>query len=346
VADLTRADRLTGVLLGTAVGDSLGLVTENLSPQRLQKLFPGELKQRLLPGIGMVSDDTEHTALTALSLLDAPNDPQRFASKLAWRLRFWFASLPAGVGMATARACIKLWLGFPPSKSGVVSGGNGPSMRSALLGVYFADDLDLRRRYVTASAQLTHRGPQALVGALAVAELAAHEAHGTFDRTKILADLKGLSSETFWREPMTKLSAQLSLDASTADFAKALGLERGVTGYSMHSVPVALYAWLRHRSDASKALTSAIQCGGDTDSVGAVVGALAGASLGPDAFPAAWRDGIKDWPWSVSKLRALGTALANKSTAPLTPWPLVALRNLGFLTIVLTHGFRRLLPPY
>jgi ADP-ribosylglycohydrolase len=344
---VTDADRFAGVLLGTAVGDSLGLVTENLSPRRLPRLFPGELRHRLLPGIGMVSDDTEHSALTALSLLEASDDPARFARRLAWRLRFWFVCLPAGVGMATARACIKLWLGFPPTKSGVWSGGNGPSMRSGLLGAVFAHDPEKRRAFVTASAQLTHRGPQALVGALAVAEVAAMETLGNFDRAQCLATLKSLSSEAFWQEPLAKLEQSLAANASTADYAKALGLEtKGVTGYSMHSVPVAIYAWLRHRPDAKTALSTAIFCGGDTDSVGAVVGAIAGAALGTDAFPPEWRAGIKDWPWSTAKLTSLGQALAQKSPSTLTLWPLVALRNLGFLAIVLTHGLRRLLPPY
>ena len=41
--------------------------------------------------------------------------------------------LPAGVGLATARACLKLWLGFSPERSGIYSAGNGPAMRSAVL---------------------------------------------------------------------------------------------------------------------------------------------------------------------------------------------------------------------
>lgn len=206
----TDEDRLAGVLVGTAIGDALGLPTENLSPRRLAKLFPPPLRHRFLPGTGMVSDDTEHAALSALSLLDAPDDPRAFARQLAWRLRFWLASLPAGVGMATARACIRLWLGFSPEKSGVFSGGNGPSMR-----------------------------------------------------------LRAVSTEAFWAEPLASLEAHLARGASVHELASALGLSRGVTGYSMHSVPVALYAWLRHRPDFPAALDAAICCGGDTDSVGA-----------------------------------------------------------------------------
>lgn len=347
----TDEDRLAGVLVGTAIGDSLGLPTENLSPRRLAKLFPPPLRHRFLPGTGMVSDDTEHAALSALSLLDAPDDPRAFARRLAWRLRFWLASLPAGVGMATARACVRLWLGFSPEKSGVFSGGNGPSMRSALLGAYFHHDPERRRAFVSASALLTHRGPQALVGALAVAEVAALEASGSFSPERCLEALRAVSIEAFWTEPLASLEAHLARGASVPEFASALGLSRGVTGYSMHSVPIALYAWLRHRPDFPAALDAAVSCGGDTDSVGAVVGALAGSSLGASALPAAWRDGIRDWPWSISRLRALGAALARsqagaRARAPLTPWPLVACRNLFFLTVVLLHGFRRLLPPY
>lgn len=77
-----------------------------------------------------------------------------------------------------------------------------------------------------------------------------------------------------------------------------------------------------------------------------MVGGLAGAALGTAAFPADWLSGIKDWPWSPARLRALGAALAEGRPAPLTPWPLIIPRNLAFLALVLAHGIRRLFPPY
>ncbi len=171
--DDTFQDRLAGVLLGTAVGDAVGLPAEGLSPRRRQRLLPGPWRHRLACGRGMISDDTEHTLMVAQSLLTHPDDATAFGSSLAWRLRWWLLGLPAGVGMATARACLKLWLGFPPKCSGVYSAGNGPAMRSALLGAYFYDDRDHIERFVTASTTLTHTDPRALTGALAVAHLAA-----------------------------------------------------------------------------------------------------------------------------------------------------------------------------
>jgi hypothetical protein len=62
--------RLTGILLGTAVGDALGLPAEGLSPRRRRRLMPGPWRHRLVFGRGMMSDDTEHTLFVAQSLLE------------------------------------------------------------------------------------------------------------------------------------------------------------------------------------------------------------------------------------------------------------------------------------
>ena len=79
-----------------------------------------------------MSDDTEHTLILVQSLLKHPSDASAFQRTLAWQLRWWLLSVPAGVGLATARACGKLCVGFPPTRSGVFSAGNGPAMRSAI----------------------------------------------------------------------------------------------------------------------------------------------------------------------------------------------------------------------
>src|SRR6266581_2730009 len=107
--------RLAGVLVGTAVGDALGLPMENLSPDRIRRRWQGPLRMRLFFGRGMISDDTEHTLMVAQALLSHPNDAEKFQRALGWKFRWWFAGLPAGVGLTTAKACLRLWIGFPPS---------------------------------------------------------------------------------------------------------------------------------------------------------------------------------------------------------------------------------------
>ncbi len=59
-------DTVAGVLLGTAVGDAIGLPHEGLHPQRIaQRLERGPLRHALLLGRGMLSDDTEHASMVA-----------------------------------------------------------------------------------------------------------------------------------------------------------------------------------------------------------------------------------------------------------------------------------------
>jgi ADP-ribosylglycohydrolase len=176
----TANDRIAGAILGTAVGDALGLPREGLSRRRARRLFGDPpLRHRFLLGRGMTSDDTEHTCMTGQALLRAPDDPDAFARSLAWRLRFWLLGLPAGTGGATLRAVLKLWLGFSPRRSGVWSAGNGPAMRAALLGVCLGHDRQQMRAYVRASTRLTHTDPRAERGAFLVALTAHHgAAHG------------------------------------------------------------------------------------------------------------------------------------------------------------------------
>lgn len=359
----TSRQHFAGLLLGGAVGDALGLPAEGLSPARQRKWWPGDLRQRLLFGRGMISDDTEHAFMTAQALLEAGGDVERFRRSLAWKLRWWFVALPAGVGLATARACLRLCFGVPPERSGVNSAGNGPAMRSAILGAVFAHEPGKRREFVRASTRLTHLDPRAETAALAVAEAAAWIARSSRgdkapsesseseppyvgcyeDALRCLR----ISEDSEWLEAWSQMEKSLQQGDSVPGFARGLGLEQGVSGYAYHTVPVALYAWLRHRGDFATAVTDAIRCGGDTDTVAAIVGALAGCDVGVGGIPNWWRERLCDWPRSPELLRRVAAELALPAGQPVRWfWPGLIPRNLCFLAVVLLHGFRRLLPPY
>jgi len=352
--DTELGERFAGLFLGGAVGDALGLPAENLSPARIQKLWGGTWRMRFVWGRGITSDDTEHAAMVAQALLEHPDDPLAFQRALAWKLRWWFASLPAGVGLATARACLKLWVGFPAGRSAVNSGGSGPAMRSAIIGAYFADDPVKRRDFVLASSRLTHRGWQAETAALAVAECAAMAVQpgGPAATGTIMSSLESLSPEREWQKLLSEMGDGLAKGDSVAAFVERLGLKRGVTGYALHVVPVAVYAWLRNPGDFRAALVAALDCGGDTDTVGAIAGALAGAAEGKRGIPEEWLSGIWEWPRSIGFLERVGARLASQKDQgrPLGSvgyfWPGVLPRNALFLVVVLLHGLRRLAPPY
>lgn len=300
----------------------------------------------------MVSDDTEHTLFVAQALLEHPEDPAAFQRCLAWKLRLWLLGIPAGIGWATLRAILRLWVGFTPDRSGVWSAGNGPAMRSAILGVYFADDPVKRRAFVRAATRLTHVDPRAEVAAQAVADAAAWAATGAGLLDAWIAALPGETPDAEWRALCEQIREALKAKRSVREFADALGLLRGVSGYAYHTVPVALYAWARHSGDFREALTGVLNCGGDTDTVGAICGAMVGAQAGPKAIPTEWLNGLWDWPRSVRLLQRVAAGLERQKTAgpPCGPircfWPGLLARNLVFLVIVLIHGLRRVFPPY
>lgn len=261
--DLREA--LAGILLGTAVGDALGLPAENISPEKIRRRWNDAWRMRLVCRRGMISDDTEHTLMVAQALLAHPQDANAFQRALGWKFRWWFASLPGGVGLATAKACLKLWVGFPATKAAVKSAGSGPAMRSAIIGAYFANDPERRQEFVLASSHLTHRGWQSETAALAVAECVALAVRirNQPEPRQVIEALRRLSNEVEWGKWMSQIESSLATDMSMTELVRAVGLERGVTGYSLHVVPVAIYAWLRHPRDFRTAMIHALGQGGE-----------------------------------------------------------------------------------
>ncbi len=351
MTDLT--ERLQGVLVGTAVGDSLGLPAEGMSKRRIARRWRGEWRQRFVFGQGMISDDTEHTLFVAQSLLNHPSEIDGFTRSLAWRLRGWLLGLPAGVGFGTLRAVLKLWLGWSPERSGVRSAGNGPAMRSAIIGAYFHDDPGRREAFVRASTIMTHTDPRALVGSRAVAEVAAwemvegHRPDPAIDG--LLATLRGLDNGEEWTGHVDRMVQGLESQRDIYEFAALMGVNRGVRGYIYETVVVAIYSWLRYRGEYDTAVRLALNLGGDTDTVGAIVGAMAGASVGVRDIPTRWRKHVVDWPRSVGLLERVGARLAEQKDTGRRQgaanyfWPAVLPRNVVFLVIVLIHGVRRVI---
>jgi ADP-ribosylglycohydrolase len=290
--------------------------------------------------------------MVAQALIESRGDSKRFTKRLSWRLRFWLLGLPAGVGFATLRSIFKLWCGFPPSKSGVFSAGNGPAMRSALIGVCYGHDEAKLMELVRASTVITHTDPKAYWGALAVA-LAAHISCSSevVDGSQFYEQLKALLSSEPASEFLDLIGSAVNSfqnGQSTKDFASSLGLEKGVSGYIYHTVPVVIHAWLSHPQDFQSGMLQILSCGGDTDTTGAILGGIIGSRAGKSGIPAKRLDDLWEWPRSVSWMERLGHQLAETSETKALRLPVwgVILRNIVFLLIVLFHGFRRLLPPF
>lgn len=345
---------IIGCLLGTAVGDALGLPYEGVSRRRAARLLGPPDRHRFLLRRGMVSDDTEHTCMVAQSLIATGDDPELFAREFARRLRWWFLSLPPGIGRATLRASLKLCLGLSPSSSGVFSAGNGPAMRAAILGAA-VNNMDRMVQCVRVSTRITHTDPKAEFGAVAVALaafLARHESNVSpsafVDR---LAEVVGPDG-TELIELLRPACSSVAAGQSTREFTEEIGLKDGVSGYIYHTVPVVIHAWLLNQCDFRSAVTSVVECGGDTDTTAAIVGGIVGTAVGKSGIPAEWLNSLCEWPRTVGWMERLGQQLHRCSSEGEQDIPVrlnvptVLLRNLFFLVVVFGHGFRRLLPPY
>lgn len=299
-------------LLGTAIGDSLGLPYEGLPPRRAQKLMPFPLRQRLLVRRGAVSDDTVQSGLVLAAMKRANGDIEEFRKDLGKSLRKWFLSIPPGIGLATIKASLRLCLGVPASRSGVNSAGNGAAMRAAVIGAALHDDPIARVKFVEASSRITHAHPDAIAGAQLIALAAALMANNQIER---------FSEEAIGIAPGWKSDLEWS--------------EKGPTGYVIQSVNAAMSIVSQPGITLSEGIEKAISLGGDTDTIAAMVGGILAARAEPPDIEERWLR-YMGWPSPID--------IENESLSP------TYLRLLGqhlvALPAILAFGFRRLLPPF
>ena len=347
---MNHFEKVRSPLTGIALGDALGLPYEGLSAQKVARRLAGKpLKPALLPGLMMVSDDTDHACMALGAWRDCGGDAEKFSKILGHRFRWWFAALPPGVGMATAKSAIRLWLGWNPAKSGVHSAGNGPLMRAGILGVVI-EDAATRRIIVDRSTRLTHTDERSVDAARILAEACTilGKAGPPVDVADFCAKLSYLSTTPEIQRILAALATPPDAGCSIAEYlhVHVLGRgfskpHRGVTGYAPESLAAALTAFLYGGKDGLAVIRTAIDFGGDTDSVASFAGCLMGA-----ADPEAFSDfeskrllrALVDLPWNGATLDALASG-RSPSAVLLALRPL---RNLAQLIVVIVHGLLRL----
>ncbi len=309
LAGLTpREDRFVGCLLGTACGDALGAPVEgDPSPGAVRDFRAG----RGAPG--SVTDDTQMTLALAASLVrrkgavDGADCARRYAARFDPRrgygggARRVLAALGAGADWRSTGTLI-----FPAG-----SFGNGAAMRIAPVGLLFGPGSPGRLSEAVADAvRCTHVHPEAVEGATiqarAVGLLVEAPRGRAPDATRFLDDLAGFAREPRLSERLDRVGALLGEDAGGRRAARELG-----TGIrTADSLPAALWAFLRHAGDPEAAMVEAVSLGGDTDTLGAMTGALAGALHGARTLPARWLDGLERGRDGFDGCVELGRALA------------------------------------
>lgn len=159
------------------------------------------------------------------------------------------------------------------------SWGNGAAMRVAPLGAHFAGDLDRAAGEAALSAEVTHRHPEAIVGAMAVAVAAGFAASV---RGKGCAPGELLDAvEPYLVDGRTAAGirrARKLLGRSVAEAAYELG--NGAQVSAQDTVPFALWASATFLEDYPAAITACVEAGGDVDTTGAIVGGIVAAYTG------------------------------------------------------------------
>lgn len=338
-------DRLAGTLLGTALGDALGLPCEGMSARAIARRFGVVDRFRLLGRTGFVSDDTEQSALVAQSLARFPDDADACVRAFRRALLGWFSRLPWGIGWGTLRSCFRIGLGVHPS--GVMSAGNGAAMRAAVIGVFFRDRPAERERFGRVLAEVTHRDPRAVEGALFTAEVAAacaQRAPGVCLRS-LVGEARAVVSDRQLGEAIDRTLGLADQGAEVLEAARVCG----TSGFVVHTLAFASFCLARRGDNPMRALGDAISAGGDADSIAAILGAWLGALHGESGLPKDLIDRIHDGPFGPSHLRALAARLANRRAGGRDPIPRYSAtaalaRNLALYPVILGHGLRRLVP--
>jgi ADP-ribosylglycohydrolase len=247
-------------------------------------------------------------------------------------------------------------MGFSPTKSGVFSAGNGPAMRSAIIGVCYGHDDDKLKTLVRTATVISHTDPKAYYGALAVAVAAHMGATSSLGKgEEFHTRLNHLLSDEDAGEFLALVKdavESVEQGGTTEEFLHSQGLQKGISGYIYHTVPAVIHAWLVNTGDFRKPLLEIVNCGGDTDTTGAILGAIVGSALGKEGIPQEWIDDLIEWPRTPEWMESLAHQLAETVSTSRSEKPIrlpvlgVVFRNVLFMLVVLFHGFRRLFPPY
>lgn len=301
-----RFSRAYGALAGLALGDALGMPTQAMSPQQIQTVYghvtglvDGDKSQPYAPGMaaGSVTDDTEQALLIASLLLKGHGSGLNLdASEFSHALLAWEDSMIERgsldlLGPSTKAALERVRAGENPLRVGGEGTTNGAAMRVTPIGIAAStSDRQLFADAVWSSCQVTHATRQgfqsaALVAAAVSLGIDAGAADVTDLLWKAVAFVRSLPERGAWSPDPDVVAATrraLKLAAQPSSSLEWLAEQIGTSVASAQAIPMAFA--LLARDPSPRALLQAANLGGDTDTIGAIAGAILGASLGVEVF--------------------------------------------------------------
>ena len=294
-AYLELKDKFRGTLVGAAVGDALGAPFEgaiSVDPKEVQGVAENA-------GVLRYTHDTHMTLGMAQSLMvkgrfDGADMASIFVDNFTrepWR----------GYGPGTFEVLSLIARGARWDEAaqtlfeGSGSFGNGAAMWVAPTALLGFNDMGRIAGLARRTAAITHTHELGIEGAVlqacAVAQALHFSAGDDIDSGTFLEGLDAQVRTDVFRQKLGHVRSILAhTDLGIRD--EVVGrLGNGVASYE--SVPTAIYSFLRHHQSFEDVVIYAVSLGGDTDTIASMAGALAGAYLGLERIPSAWRDGVE-----------------------------------------------------
>lgn len=309
-ARLLLKDKFKGTLLGTFVGDALGMPVEGYSIEAIKNQF-GEVREMMEGriGRGTYTDDTEMMIGTAESLIECRGFNGEHMAKCF--LENYHENKGYGGGTKKALSLIKN--GEPWYKAGekVISGGsygNGSAMRMAPVGIlYFKDEENLKKvahqaSLITHSHVLGKEG--AAIQAYAVAKAIQGDPNSPLRKEAYINNLINFAETNEYKIRLETIKLLMDRNVSREKVVSVLGH----SSVSYESVPASIYSFLKYPDSFEEAVVYAISLGGDTDTIGAMTGAISGAFLGIEKIPERWLNQLEN----IGKAKAYVDSLAEK----------------------------------
>lgn len=259
--------RARASLLGLAIGDALGATVEFMTASEIRaqhgvhRKLTGGGWLRLRPG--EVTDDTQMSMCIARSITTVGFSPQ----DIAQRFVLWFRSRPPDIGNTCRRGITRFIAhGSVHGPQNEGDAGNGAAMRMAPIALATLADAQLLEVQAIEQAHITHHHPLSdaaciLVGRLIQLALIGHGMH----RLCKQAELVIKQFPNFRYAPYHGLS----------------------TAYIVDTMQTVLH-FLFTTSSFEECLIGTVNQGGDADTTGAIVGAIAGAYYGIETIPREW----------------------------------------------------------
>ncbi len=349
---------MLGLAVGDALGAPLeGLTAQQIKTHygRVKNYVDGVQAWKRKPYRwrmrGLYSDDTQQAMALCDNLLEHGRVDQARLVELYLAMaepKGSFLGVHRGIGRSFRQVLGELQNGASPRWSGQTKPGIGAAMRIAPAALFCDDDLDELFVAVMEASAPTHRDVRSLSGALAVAHgvrrLVAGEPREPSLALWVAADVvrdearmeseygdvvlalddhgRAISRALAHAESLLDQPRERALPAM-AEEANRHGAEpdckRPTMGFPPACIPTCFHTLLTTNS-FEQAIIEIVNLGGDADTTGAILGALAGACYGADAIPRRWLDGLQNR--EGIETRAL--ALAQRSTDGLSIPDLIA----------------------